>query len=167
MVIQSSVLRVILGRDIPFVYPNHECTQLHKPPSSLDGVCHHANILSMHCTYLKNTFDASSFITMFHLLKSVSKVLWHDLFVHIELPIPPFKNFSFLTYLMWPISWSFNSCILGFFQPTTSIFWPSSLIFDPNNIRQTRVLKRLNTKAYHTSSVGWFWVGGHVQLNGS
>jgi hypothetical protein len=45
MVIQSSVLRVILGRDIPFVYPNHECTQLHKPPSSLDGVCHHALVI--------------------------------------------------------------------------------------------------------------------------
>jgi hypothetical protein len=28
MVIQSSVLRVILKQDIPFVYPNCECTQL-------------------------------------------------------------------------------------------------------------------------------------------
>jgi len=28
MVIQSSVLKVILRQDIPFVYPNHECTQL-------------------------------------------------------------------------------------------------------------------------------------------
>jgi len=38
MVIQSSVLKMNLGWNIPFVYPNHECTQLHKPPSSLDGV---------------------------------------------------------------------------------------------------------------------------------
>jgi len=28
MVIQSSVLRVILKQDIPFVYPNYECTQM-------------------------------------------------------------------------------------------------------------------------------------------
>jgi hypothetical protein len=27
MVIQSGVMKMILGRDIPFVYPNHECTQ--------------------------------------------------------------------------------------------------------------------------------------------
>ncbi len=45
MIIQSNVLRVILGRNILFVYPNHECTQLHKPPSSLDGVCHHALVI--------------------------------------------------------------------------------------------------------------------------
>jgi hypothetical protein len=30
MVIQSGVLRMILGRDIPFVYPNHECAQYQK-----------------------------------------------------------------------------------------------------------------------------------------
>jgi len=28
MVIQNSVLKVILGQGIPFVYPNCECTQL-------------------------------------------------------------------------------------------------------------------------------------------
>jgi hypothetical protein len=28
MVIQNNVLRVILGRDIPFVYPNYEWTPL-------------------------------------------------------------------------------------------------------------------------------------------
>jgi hypothetical protein len=28
MVIQSNVLRMILGWDIPFVYPNRECTPL-------------------------------------------------------------------------------------------------------------------------------------------
>jgi hypothetical protein len=27
MIIQSGVMKMILGRDIPFVYPNHECTQ--------------------------------------------------------------------------------------------------------------------------------------------
>jgi len=26
MVIQSNVLQIILEQDIPFVYPNHECT---------------------------------------------------------------------------------------------------------------------------------------------
>jgi hypothetical protein len=33
MVIQSSVLRVILGQDIPFVYPNYEWT-FNNPPTS-------------------------------------------------------------------------------------------------------------------------------------
>ncbi len=30
MVIQSTILRVILGQDIPFVYPDHECTHVPK-----------------------------------------------------------------------------------------------------------------------------------------
>jgi hypothetical protein len=32
MVIKNSVLKVILGWDIPFVYPNNECTQFLKFP---------------------------------------------------------------------------------------------------------------------------------------
>lgn len=82
-------------------------------------------------TFVKNTFDASSFVTMFHLLKNISKVLKHNLLVLIKLPIPPHKGFSFLTYLLWPTSWSFNSCILGFLHSTTLVFQPSSSIFRP------------------------------------
>jgi len=31
MVIQSGVMKMILGQDIPFVYPNRECTQYKHP----------------------------------------------------------------------------------------------------------------------------------------
>jgi hypothetical protein len=50
-------------------------------------------------TFVKNTFDASYFVTMLHLFKNVYKVLCHDLLVLIKLPIPPLRDFSFLTTL--------------------------------------------------------------------
>ncbi len=104
-------------------------------------------IATLYCTKLHDTFHLIPslcvlhicekhfwhifFVTMFHLLKYISKVLNHNLLVLIKLPIPPLKDFSSLTYLLWPASWSFNSCILGFLQPTTLVFQPSSSIFWP------------------------------------
>ncbi len=82
-------------------------------------------------TFVKNTFDASSFVTMFHLLKKYPKCWSTTYLSSSSSPSHHLKGFSSLTYLLWPTSWSFNSCILGFLQPTTLVFQPSSSIFRP------------------------------------